>query len=78
MRLEGWNHIPEGFGATFDRRSAPFWLRALTRTPFLDRYGYALMVHRGHGYLTPHPNVVPDPGVIVEATNAGWNIDLHA
>ena len=76
MRLEGWNHVPEGFGATIDRRSAPFWLRAVVATPFLDRFGYALLVYRGHGHLTPHPGVVPDPSVVAEARKAGWNVDL--
>jgi hypothetical protein len=75
MRLEGWNHIPDGFAATFDRRSAPFWLRALVQTPFLDRYGYALLVRRGFGHLTHHPDVLPDPRVVAEARKVGWNVD---
>jgi hypothetical protein len=53
MTLEGWNHIPRGYGADFDVVSAPWWLRLLFRTPFVDRYAYPRLIRRGHGYLTP-------------------------
>jgi hypothetical protein len=35
MNLEGWNHAPQGFGATFDTDAAPGWLRAVVSTPSL-------------------------------------------
>lgn len=57
MRLEGWNHIPDGYGARFDLPAAPRWLRVLFRTPFLDRFAYPLLVKRGHGYLQPSPHL---------------------
>ncbi len=37
--------------------AAPWWLRVWVRTPFVDRYAYPLLVRRGLGYLTPHPDV---------------------
>ena len=33
MTLEGWNHIPRGYGADFDVATAPWWLRLWFRTP---------------------------------------------
>ncbi|HVB27485.1 MAG TPA: hypothetical protein VNE21_06190 [Mycobacteriales bacterium] len=55
VRLEGWNHIPRGYGATFDLDGAPRWLRVLFITPFVDRFAYPVLVRRGHGWLTRHP-----------------------
>ena len=55
MRLEGWNHVPHGYGATFDIGGAPWWLRAWFRTPFVDRFAYPVLVDRGLGWLTAHP-----------------------
>jgi len=40
MHLEGWNHVPVGFGATFDIDAAPWWLRAVFGTPFIDRFAH--------------------------------------
>lgn len=71
MRLEGWNHVPEGYGASFDLRSAPLWLRAWFRAPFLDRFAYPLLVRRGLGYLTPHPGVPPEER---EEVPDGWRV----
>jgi len=44
--------MPDGYGAVFDVRAAPLWLRLLVHTPFIDRFAYPLLVRRGHGYLT--------------------------
>jgi hypothetical protein len=70
MRLEGWNHIPEGYSATFDVSSAPLWLRVWFRTPFVDRFAYPVMVKRGFGYLRRddswHENPAPMSG--------GWKL----
>lgn len=55
MRLTGWNNIPTGYGARFEVRRAPWRLRVLYATPFLDRFAYPLLVRRGLGVLTPHP-----------------------
>ncbi len=71
MKLEGWNQIPEGYGADFDLPSAPLWLRTWFRTPLLDRFAYPQMVRRGLGYLTPHPGVPPDARGKVRT---GWRI----
>ncbi|MGZ6792794.1 MAG: hypothetical protein ACXVFV_07555 [Mycobacteriales bacterium] len=79
MELLGWNVVPRGYGVRFDLAAAPWPLRALFRTPLLDRFAHPLLVRRGHAYLAPHPAVpeaqrepVPDvgwrlesPGVIV-------------
>ena len=74
MRLDGWNHVPDGYGATFDRTGAPLWLRVLVRTPFVDRFGYPLLVRRGLGQLHAHPGADPDPAVTAAARRAGWVI----
>ena len=72
MRLEGWNHIPDGFGAQFDLVAAPWWLPAWFRTPLLDRFAYPVVVRRGHGWLSMHPGVTVRQEVIVPARAAGW------
>jgi hypothetical protein len=71
MRLEGWNHVPDGYGATFDVAAAPRWLRAWFRIPFLDRFAYPQLVRRGFGYLTPHPGTLPAER---EDVRGGWRI----
>jgi len=55
MRLEGWNSVPRGYGATFDLSSAPVWLRIWFAVPLVDRFAYPVAVRRGYGSLTPHP-----------------------
>jgi hypothetical protein len=71
MRLEGWNHIPRGYGADFDLRGAPWWLRLWFHTPFIDRYAHPTAVARGHGYLIPHPEWPPEA---MEVPGPGWRI----
>ena len=71
MRLEGWNHVPEGYGASFDVAAAPWWLRALYGTPLLDRFAYPLLVRRGHGCLRASPS--PPPGGRGEVAG-GWRV----
>ncbi len=72
MGLEGWNDIPEGYGARFDARAAPGWLRVLFHTPFLDRFAYPLLVKRGHGYLRPSPHSAAQD---LASVPSGWRID---
>ena len=71
VRLEGWNHIPEGYGAVFDVQAAPWWLRCWLRIPFLDRFGYPMLVKRGLGYLRPHPG---EPAEGREEIGEGWRL----
>ena len=71
MTLEGWNHVPRGYGAGFDVASAPWWLRVWFRTPFVDRYAYPHLVARGHGYLTPFPD---HPVEDREEVRGGWRL----
>lgn len=71
MRLEGWNHIPRGYGATFNTVDAPAWLRVWFRTPFIDRFAYPVMVKRGFGWLTASPDW---PTAAREPVAAGWQI----
>ena len=71
MTLEGWNHIPHGYGADFDVASAPWWLRLWFGTPFVDRYAYPHLVRRGHGYLTPDLGF---PAVDRESIGGGWRL----
>ncbi len=75
MHLEGWNHVPVGFGAAFDIDAAPWWLRAVFGTPFIDRFAHPILVRRGLGCLTPHPDVVADPLVVADAIRAGWSFE---
>lgn len=74
MRLEGWNSIPAGFGASFDLAAAPWWLRLWFRTPFLDRFAYPRLVARGHGWLTADPEASGD---VESALARGWRIDTE-
>ena len=71
MKLEGWNHIPRGYGADFDVSAAPWWLRLWFHTPFVDRYAYPRLVRRGHGYLTPSPDC---PAADREPIGGGWRL----
>lgn len=73
MRLEGWNEIPDGYGARFDITHAPLWLRMWFRTPVLDKFAYPVVVRRGFGYLTADPGRVPDQ---LDDVGPGWRIDL--
>lgn len=72
MRLEGWNEIPDGYGAWFDIRHAPLWLRLWFRTPILDRFAYPVVVRRGLGYLTADSGRVPEQ---LGEVGPGWHID---
>jgi hypothetical protein len=71
VRLEGWNHVPRGYGADFDLRAAPLWLRAWFRTPFLDRFAHPQLVRRGFAHLTAHPGTAPEDR---EAIGPGWHL----
>lgn len=68
MTLEGWDHIPHGYGAQFVLDGAPWWLRLWFNTPFIDRYAHPRAVERGYGFLIPSPaydeaaREVPGPG----------------
>jgi len=71
VKLEGWNHIPTGYGATFESQSAPWWLRAWFNTPLIDRFAYPLLIRRGFGWLTAFPTTTdqhPEP------VTHGWRI----
>jgi len=71
MVLEGWNHIPDGYGASFAVEDAPWWLRLWYRLPFLDRFAYPLLVRRGHGYLRAFPGV---PDARRGPVGEGWKV----
>jgi hypothetical protein len=72
VRLEGWNHIPAGYGARVDVKAAPLWLKFIFHTPFIDRLAYPLLVSRGHGYLRPSPEWPPEQ---LGGVGNGWRID---
>jgi hypothetical protein len=72
VRLTGWNDIPIGYGAHFELRTAPIWLRVLYRTPFLDRFAYPALVRRGLGVLSPHPHWADGEQTTV---TGGWRVD---
>ena len=71
VRLEGWSHIPAGYGASFALERAPRWLRLWFRMPFVDRFAYPFLVHRGFGYLTADPGISPDH---LGEVGSGWRI----
>jgi hypothetical protein len=71
VTLEGWNHVPRGYGADFDVAAAPWWLRLWFRTPFVDRYAYPRLVQRGLGRLTPQPDW---PDGEREPVRGGWRL----
>jgi len=72
MRLEGWNHIPKGYGARFEVRAAPLCLRLLFNIPFIDRFAYPLLVNRGHGYLRTSPESQAER---LGDVRGGWRVD---
>jgi hypothetical protein len=55
VRLDGWNHIPRGYGLTWDLGTSPAWLRIWLATPFLDRLAYPVLIRRQVAWLVPHP-----------------------
>lgn len=69
MHLEGWNSIPDGYGARFDLTGAPRWLRVWFRTPFVDRFAYPVVVRRGYGILTSNPGT---PASELGPVPSGW------
>lgn len=71
VTLEGWNTIPDGFGASFDVAAAPWWLRQWFQTPFVDRFAYPHLVRRGFGWLSPEPGATVD---VAEAVRRHWRI----
>lgn len=71
MRLEGWNHIPNGYLAEFETQTLPLWLRAWRRIPFVDRFSYPLIVARGHGYLVAMPGFADEDRGPVDG---GWQV----
>lgn len=73
MKLDGWNSIPEGYGAEFDVAAAPWWLRVMYRTPLIDRFAYHLLVRSGHGILT-HPDWPPHR---FGPTGPRWRVQAH-
>jgi len=71
VELEGWNSIPEGYGAQFDLRGAAWWLRIWFRTPFVDRFAYPIAVRRGYGFLLPQPGLSANQ---LGDVPAGWRM----
>lgn len=71
VALEGWDHVPRGYGASFELDGAPWWLRLWFRTPFLDRYAHPVVVARGYGFLLPHPQWTDDDR---EVPARGWRV----
>lgn len=71
MALEGWDHIPRGYGAEFVLKDAPRWLRLWFHTPFIDRYAYPKAVARGYGFLIPHQHY---DDAEREVPMAGWRV----
>ncbi|MBO2460648.1 hypothetical protein [Actinomadura violacea] len=72
--MPGWNWgPPDGMEARPDL--APWWVRVLYRTPFVDRYAHVAMWHRGAWIVMPRdlydstgdaPPPPPDPSGVRE------------
>lgn len=71
MTLEGWDHIPRGYGAEFRLDGAPWWLRLWFHTPVIDRYAHPKVVARGYGWLVAHE--LGDEAER-EAPGPGWRV----
>ena len=71
MRLEGWNTIPDGYGARFETSRTPLWLRLWFRTPVLDKFAYPVVIRRGFGYLTPN---LGQPADTLGEVAPGWQV----
>ncbi len=69
--MEGWNHIPHGYGAIFNFESGPAWLRIWIQIPFVDRFAYPIAVRKGLGTLIPMPNFLDKDR---ENIGPGWNV----
>lgn len=54
-----WNWVPPDTGLRPRLDRVPVWVRAWFRTPFLDRYAYEWMWHRGGWDIVTDPN----PGI---------------
>ena len=88
--IAGWDDIPIGFGAIFNFDLAPLWLKALSRTPFVERFAYPIALRKGLGTLRKIPvltcmcNPPCSPpvdrhnlnqSVVSELISRGWNMD---
>lgn len=86
----GWDEYPDKFIPYFDFDRAPFWLRLLSRTWFLEKFAYPGAVKRGFGTLKiiPWKPCMCEPpceqptadGLVTEsdielATQIGWKVD---
>lgn len=69
VRISGWNYIPEGYGLSWDLKSAPIWLRLWFHCPLVDRFAYPVLIRRGAAWLTPHPDF---PEVDRDPVPSGW------
>lgn len=54
MRLDGRNNAQKGYGARFDLAFALWWLRAMYRTPLIDRYAHHLLARSDQA--SSHPS----------------------
>jgi hypothetical protein len=72
VELVGWNSIPDGYGAHFELKGAPWWLRVWFRIPFIERFAYPVVVRRGFGVLSRMPGYADEQlGAVV----GGWRIE---
>jgi hypothetical protein len=72
VELIGWNSIPDGYGARFELKGAPWWLRVWFHTPFIDRFAYPVVVRRGFGFLGRIPGYADEQlGAVV----GEWRIE---
>jgi len=71
VKLDGWNHIPEGYGLTWDLSGAPLWLRFWFHVPLVDRFSYPVIIQRGYAWLSPHPDW---PETERDEVPPGWRV----
>lgn len=75
MPITGWDDAPSDAIIKFNFRDTSFWLRALARVPFFERYAYPVAVKRGLGTIW-FPEI--SESNVEEFLNAGWNVKYGA
>lgn len=71
MLQKRWHQFPANFRPEFNFHKGPFWLRALARTPILERFAYPIAMKKGLCELWPSSSEsILDPNF--DAT--GWVI----
>ena len=52
-----WANVPSGYQIGYSSEHGPFWLKAISRTPILNKYTFYLAHKYGHATLTKSPEI---------------------